>query len=330
MGFLLRRFAAALLSLLVASVLICFMIRLLPGDPVAENMKDPTPKKVAEARAHLGLDKPWWAQYFVYMSGVLRGDLGKSFITNQSVMRELLQRWPATVELALAAMVLATVGGVALGIFSASHRGTWWDALGTTVSLVGLSVPVFWLGLLAILAGTYWLGWFPSMGRLSDLINFPGGGFLLVPSLAAGRWDAFVDATRHLVLPALTLATIPGALIARVTRAAVVQAMEQDFIRTARAKGASEKRVLFRHALRAAAVPVVTMTGVEFAYLLGGAVLTETVFSWPGVGLYITNAILTRDYPAVQGALLCLVTMVMVFNLVVDALHAWLDPRTHK
>jgi peptide/nickel transport system permease protein len=195
------------------------------------------------------------------------------------------------------------------------------------VSLIGLSVPVFWLGLLAIIVGTLWLGRFPSAGRLSESLDFSYNGFLLLPSLFAGRWDVLKDALLHLTLPAVTLATIPGALIARVTRSAVVDALEKDFIRTARAKGASESRVLFGHALRAAAVPIATMTGVEFAYLLGGAVLTETVFSWPGVGRYITDSILTRDYPAVQGSLLCLVTMVMLFNLLADALHAWLDPR---
>jgi peptide/nickel transport system permease protein len=326
-AFLLRRLGAALLSLLVASALICFVVRLIPGDPVRDNLKNPTEELVAQHRAKLGLDKPWWRQYLVFVGNVASGDLGTSFLTNESVADELKRHYPATIELATAAMLLACVGGVALGIFSASHRNTLWDVAGTTVSLIGLSVPVFFLGILAKIVGTLWLGWFQSGGRLDEMIDFDYRGFLIVPAMLAGRWDVLKDALMHLALPAMTLATIPGALIARVTRTAMVQTLEKEFIRTARAKGASEWRVMFRHALRAAAVPIVTMAGVNFAYLLGGAVLTETVFSLPGVGRYVTEAILARDYPAVQGSLLCLVALVMAFNLFADAMHAWLDPR---
>lgn len=326
-AFFLRRFGSALVSLLVASALICFVVRLIPGDPVRDNLKNPTEELVAEHRAKLGLDKPWWRQYFHWLGGVLRGDLGKSFVTNESVAGELKRHYPATIELAVAAMLLACIGGVSIGIFSASRRGTVWDVAGTMVSLIGLSVPVFFLGILAKIVGTIWLGWFRSGGRLDEMIDFDYSGFLIVPAMLAGRWDVLKDALMHLVLPAMTLATIPGALIARVTRTAMVETLEKDFIRTARAKGASEWRVMFRHALRAAAVPIATMAGVNFAYLLGGAVLTETVFAWRGVGRYVTEAILARDYPAVQGSLLCLVALVMAFNLFADALHTWLDPR---
>jgi ABC-type dipeptide/oligopeptide/nickel transport system permease component len=203
-------------------------------------------------------------------------------------------------ELACAAMLLASVAGLWLGIFSARHAGTWRDTLGTTLSLLGLSVPVFWLGLLAMLLFSLELGWLPAGER--------------------GDW-------RHLVMPACVLATIPAAFVARISRAAVLAVLGQDFIRTARAKGASERAVLYRHALRAALVPVVTMIGVEFAYLLGGAVLTETVFAWPGIGRYIATAVLARDYPAIQGALLVLVAMVMLMNFVVDFLHHALEPK---
>jgi peptide/nickel transport system permease protein len=201
-----------------------------------------------------------------------------------------------------------------LGIFSARHAGSWKDLLGTMASLVGLSVPVFWLGLLAILLFALRLGWFPAGDRLS-----------LDPQL-----PTVVDWLWHLTLPALVLATIPAAFVARVTRSAVIETLRQDFIRTARAKGVSERAILYRHALRAALVPIVTMIGVEFAYLLGGAVLTETVFAWPGIGRYIANAVLARDYPAIQGALLVLVAMVMAVNFVVDVAQHALEPRVRE
>ena len=234
-------------------------------------------------------------------------------MTGRSVKDDLVRTWPATVELAVAAMLIATAAGVWLGIFSAKHAGQWQDALGTTIGLIGLSVPVFWLGLLAILFFSLELGWFPAGDRMS--IGGPAG---------------LLDQLHHLVLPAVVLATIPGAFIVRVTRAAVLDTLGQDFIRTARAKGATERTVLYRHALRAALVPIVTMVGVEFAYLLGGAVLTETVFAWPGIGRYVATAVLARDYPAIQGALLVLVTLVMAVNFLVDLAHHALEPRLRK
>jgi peptide/nickel transport system permease protein/oligopeptide transport system permease protein len=249
----------------------------------------------------LALDRPLPVQYVIWLKNVFgRGSFGESVVTGRDVKEELARTWPATMELAVAAMFLATLAGVWLGVFSARHAGTWKDTLGTTVSLLGLSVPVFWLGLLAMLLFSLRLGWLPAGER--------------------GDW-------RNLVMPTCVLATIPAAFVARVTRAAVLDTLGQDFIRTARAKGASERAVLYRHALRAALVPVVTMIGVEFAYLLGGAVLTETVFAWPGIGRYVATAVLARDYPAIQGALLVLVAMVMVMNFAVDLLHHALEPK---
>jgi peptide/nickel transport system permease protein/oligopeptide transport system permease protein len=219
------------------------------------------------------------------------------------VAEDLARTWPATIELSVVALIVATLAGVWLGIFCAHHAGTWKDALGTTISLVGLSVPVFWLGLLAMLLFSLELGWLPAGER--------------------GGLD-------HLILPALVLATIPAAFVARVTRTAVLETLGQDFIRTARAKGATDRTVLYRHALRVALVPIVTMIGVEFAYLLGGAVLTETVFAWPGIGRYVATAVLARDYPAIQGALLILVAMVMTVNFTVDIAHHALDPKLRR
>jgi ABC-type dipeptide/oligopeptide/nickel transport system permease component len=300
-AFLLRRLGSLLLAFAGASVAIFLLVRVVPGDPARLLIKNPTPAKLAEIRHRLALDRPLPVQYILWLRAVVsRGSFGESIVTGRSVKEELAHTWPATLELTLAAMLLATVAGIWLGIFSAQHAGTWRDTVATTVSLVGLSVPVFWLGLLAMLLFAWQLEWFPAGDR--------------------GTW-------RHLVLPAGVLATIPAAFIARVTRAAVLETLRQDFIRTARAKGAGERTVLYRHALRVAVVPVVTMVGVEFAYLLGGAVLTETVFAWPGIGRYIAAAVLARDYPAIQGALLVLVALVMTVNFFVDVAHHWLDPR---
>ena len=300
-AFTVRRLGSLTLGLLTASLVIFLLVRVVPGDPARLLMKNPTPEKLAEVRARLALDRPLPVQYAIWLKNVFgRGSFGESVVTGRDVKEELARTWPATIELAITAMFLATLTGVWLGIFSARHAGTWKDALGTTVSLLGLSVPVFWLGLLAMLLFSLELGWLPAGER--------------------GDW-------RNLVMPACVLATIPAAFVARVTRTAVLDTLGQDFIRTARAKGASERAVLYRHALRAALVPVVTMIGVEFAYLLGGAVLTETVFAWPGIGRYIATAVLARDYPAIQGSLLVLVAMVMVMNFAVDLLHYALEPK---
>src|ERR1041385_2780600 len=299
--FLLRRVGSLLLALWTASVAIFLLVRIVPGDPARLMLKNPTPEKIAEIRSRLALARPLPIQYAIFIKRVLgHGSFGESVVTGRSVKADLVRMWPATMELAVTAMVVATVVGVWLGVFWARNAGIWKDMLGTTVSLVGLSVPVFWLGLLAMLLFSLKLGWLPAGER--------------------GGWD-------HLVMPGCVLATIPAAFVARVTRAAVVDTLGKDFIRTARAKGASERRVLYRHALRVALVPVVTMIGVEFAYLLGGAVLTETVFAWPGIGRYIATAVLARDYPAIQGALLVLVALVLAVNFVVDILHHALDPK---
>ena len=300
-AFLLRRLASLMAALLVASVAIFLLVRIVPGDPARLMLKNPTPEKIAEIRQRLALDRPLPVQYFIFLKRVLgKGSFGESVVTGRSVKADLVRTWPATMELALVAMLFATAAGIWLGVFSSRNAGMWKDTLATTASLIGLSVPVFWLGLLAMLLFSLELGWLPAGER--------------------GGWD-------HLVMPACVLATIPAAFVARVTRSAVLNALRQDFVRTALAKGASERTVLYRHALRAALVPIVTMIGVEFAYLLGGAVLTETVFAWPGIGRYIATAVLARDYPAIQGALLVLVVLVMAVNFVVDLLHYALEPK---
>lgn len=300
-AFIIRRAISLVAALWFASVAIFLLVRAAPGDPARLLLKNPTPDRMAAIRQRLALDRPLPVQYIMFLRAVIgRGSLGESIVTGREVKHDLMQTWPATIELAVAAMLLATAAGLWLGTVCAKHAGGWQDWAGNIASLGGISMPVFWLGLLAMLLFSLRLGWLPAGGR---------------------------EGWQSLVLPASVLATIPAAFVARVTRTALLETLGQDFIRTARAKGATEQSVLYRHALRAAAVPIVTMLGVEFAYLLGGAVLTETVFAWPGIGRYIATAVLARDYPAIQGALLVLVAMVMVVNFVVDLLHHWLEPR---
>jgi peptide/nickel transport system permease protein len=314
-AYLVRRLVSWALAMWLASLAIFLIVRLVPGDPARLLLKNPTPEKIAEIRHRLGLDRSLPVQYLLFLRNTFgQGSLGQSIVTGREVKDDLARTWPATVQLTLAAMFIATLAGMWLGVYSAKHAGTWRDAVATTFSLVGLSVPVFWLGLLAILTFSLGLGWFPAGDRAG----------------LDGRLPAWLDHLWHLTLPALVLATIPAAFIARVTRSAVVETLGKDFIRTARAKGAGERAVLYRHALRAAMIPVLTMVGVEFAYLLGGAVLTETVFAWPGIGRYVATAVLARDYPAVQGSLLVLVAMVMTVNFIVDAAHHYLDPRLRR
>jgi peptide/nickel transport system permease protein len=313
-AFLVRRVISLVLALFAANIAVFLLVRLVPGDPAQILLKNPTPEKIAEIRRRLALDRPLPVQYVMFVKNVVgRGSFGESIVTGRDVKEDLARTWPATVELAVVALLLATILGVWVGIFSAKNAGTWKDLLGTGLSLVGLSVPVFWLGLLAILLFSLQLGWLPAGDRMS----LDGGGGLL-------------DRLYHLVLPATVLATIPAAFVMRVTRTAVLETLGRDFIRTARAKGASERAVLYRHALRVALIPIVTMVGVEFAYLLGGAVLTETVFAWPGIGRYIATAVLARDYPAIQGALVVLVALVMLVNFVVDTVHHALEPRMRR
>ncbi|MBI5396186.1 MAG: ABC transporter permease [Verrucomicrobia bacterium] len=331
-AFFAKRLLSLALTLFTASVAVFLIIHLVPGDPVSLLMKNPTPEKVAEARARLMLDRPLPVQYAAFVRNlVVDRSLGRSIVTTREVMEDLARSWAATAELAIAAMLFGIVAGLALGVWMAARRGQWPDFAGNVVSLLGLSIPVFWLGLVGMLVFSLWLGWCPAGDRLGADADFePLTGLLLLDSLLQWRLDVFADALEHLALPALTLGAIPAAFIARTTRAAVVEALDQDFVRTARAKGVPEAGVLFHHALRAAMGPVATIAGLEFAYLLGGAVLTETVFSWPGLGRYVANAVLARDYPAIQGALLALVFAVVLVNLAMDVVHRLADPRLSK
>jgi peptide/nickel transport system permease protein len=301
LAYLLRRVLSALPAVLGVIVIVFAMVRLAPGDPallLAGEFADAA--TVERIRARFGLDRPPLEQFWIFLTGVAGGDLGTSVRTTRPVADDLARFFPATLELAFAAIVVAAVLGVAAGVLSAVYRNTWIDATVTFLSLLGVSMPVFWFGLLAILFFSVNLGWFPVAGR---------GGLA------------------HLVLPAVTLSTSSLAIIARMTRSSLLETFGQDYVRTASAKGLNDRAVVLKHALKNALIPVVTIGGLQFGQLLAGAVLTETVFTWPGIGRLLVDSILTRDYPVVQGAVLLIAISFIVVNIVVDLLYAVIDPR---
>ncbi|MFH1566439.1 MAG: ABC transporter permease [Gemmatimonadota bacterium] len=328
-GYVLRRLGLLLPTLAGISVLVFLMIYLVPGDPAQIMLGERADAAtVAALRQEMGLDQPFHVQFGRFFADVVRGELGRSIRTQEKVSREILWRFPATCELALAAMAIAVAGGLGLGVVAAVGRGRWVDYLSMVLATAGVSVPVFWLALVLVYLLAVWLPLFPVSGRLSTQIFLePITHFYLLDAALQGRWEAFGDALAHLVLPAVTLATIPLAVIARMTRSSLVEVMGEDYIRTAWAKGLPRRRVILRHALPNALIPTLTVIALEFGYLLGGAVITETVFAWPGLGRWIFLAVESRDFRAVQGGVLLLATLFLLVNLAADVLYAWLDPR---
>jgi len=308
-------------------LLVFFMVRAIPGNP-ARNMlgQRATAEEIAKVEKQLGLDQPVITQFANFAWQAVRGDLGYSLRHHVPVTEELARAVPATLELTVAAFLIACPVGVLLGGWSALKKGTAADLLATAFSLSGISVPIFWLGLLLILIFSVGLEILPFGGR-SEMVIPPYTGFLLLDSLLGGPPGSFVDVLKHLVLPALTLSTVPTAIIARMSRSCALQVLDADFVRTARAKGVPERQVLMRHVLPNAILPVITVAGLQFGYLLGGAVLTEHVFSWPGLGSLLLRAISERDYPVIQSAVLVAAVAFALVNLVVDLLYACLDPR---
>ena len=311
-----RRYVVRRLLLLVpvllgVSVIIFMVLHLAPGDP-AEIMlgSQATQADLERLRAELGLTEPLYVQYVHWLGLVARGDLGRSIWMKRPVLAEVLGRFKATLVLTGAALVLSTVGGLALGIVSAIRPNSLLDRLSAVASLFGASMPVFWLGIVLMVIFALWLGWVPASGMFAPY----GGGDLR-------------DLLVHLALPAVTLAAASVTIIARLTRSTMLETLGQDYIRTARAKGVVERAVVLRHGLKNALIPIVTVVGVQAGYLLGGAVLTETVFAWPGVGTLMVQGILARDFPLVQGCVLVVALSFVVINLIVDLLYAWLDPR---
>ncbi len=306
------------------------LVRLVPGDPieilVGERAIDPA--RHAELRTELGLDKPLLVQYGRYIAGVLSGDLGRSIVTRQPVADEFLARFPATVELSFCAILLALVLGLPAGIVAAVRRGSVADHAVMGTALTGYSMPIFWWGLLLIMLFSVTLGWTPVSGRISLLYFIePVTGFMLLDTLLDGQPGAFASAARHLVLPSIVLATIPLAVIARMTRSAMLEVLGEDYIRTARAKGVPPFQVITVHGLRNALIPVVTVIGLQVGVLLAGAILTETIFAWPGIGKWLVESIYRRDYPVVQGGVLLVATVIIIVNVAVDLLYGLINPR---
>ena len=335
-GFLLRRLAVVIPTFLGITLLAFSLIHLIPGDPVqvmaGERRLDPAFH--AEVLHRLGLDRPLWEQYLNYLWKALHLDLGESFVTHEAVWSEFLKLFPATLELSICAMLFAVVAGLLAGVVAAIKRGSVLDHGVMGLSLTGFSMPIFWWGLLLIMFfSVYMRDWAPEFalpvsGRMALEFDIaPRTGFMLIDAWLSGEEGAFKSAMAHLVLPSIVLGTVPLAVIARMTRSSMLEVLREDYVRTARAKGLSPVRVVFVHALRNALVPVVTVIGLLVGTLLGGAVLTETIFSWPGVGKWLIDAIGRRDYPVVQGGILIVATLVIGVNLLVDVLYGLINPR---
>ncbi len=329
--FLLKR-AALTLPTFIALMFVTFtMIRLVPGDPieVRRGERGISPERLAELRHEMGLDQPVWKQFGDYVWALLHGDFGTSLISKSPVVHEFLTLFPATLELTLCAMLFAILLGIPAGVVAAAKRGGIYDQTLMGLSLTGYSMPIFWWGLILILVMSNTLHLTPVSGRV-DLIKYfyqPVTGFMLINSLISGQKGAFLDAVRHLILPTIVLGTVPLAVIARMTRSSMLEVLEEDYVRTAKAKGLSTYRVIGLHALRNALIPVVTVIGLQIGSLLAGAVLTETIFSWPGVGKWLINSISRRDYPALQGGIMLIASLVIFVNLLVDLLYGLINPR---
>ena len=309
------------------------LIRLVPGDPIEVRMGERgiTPERHAQLLHQFGLDRPLWQQFVSYAGQVAHGDLGVSIITKSPVIKEFMTLFPATLELGVSAILFAIVLGMPAGVVAAVRRGSVFDHGLMGISLTGYSMPIFWWGLLLILLFSVQLGWTPVSGRISAMYFVePKTGFLLVDALMSDEKGAFKSALRHLVLPTIVLGTIPLAVIARMTRSSMLEVLNEDYIRTARAKGLGVFRVVGLHALRNALIPVVTVIGLQVGTLLGGAILTETIFSWPGIGSWLVESINRRDYPVLQGGILLVASLVMLVNLAVDLLYGVLNPRIRR
>ena len=331
--FLVRRVALILPTFLGVTFLAFLLIRLVPGDPIEIRFgeRGMAPERLALLRHEAGLDLPLWQQFLHYEAQVVRGDLGDSLVTHTSVWDQFVTLFPATVELGLCAILFAITVGLPLGVIAAIRRGTVFDYGLMGISVAGASMPIFWWGLMMILVFSVTLGWTPVSGRISDLYDVPAwSGFMLVDSLWSDDGGAFASAASHLILPTIVLGTIPLATIARMTRSSMLEVLGEDFVRTARAKGLTGLRVVVVHALRNALIPVVTVIGLQVGTLLGGAILTETIFSWPGVGHWLVESIGRRDYPVLQGGTLLIATLVILVNLGVDVTYGWLNPRVRR
>ena len=327
--FVVRRLILLVPILIGLSLLVFFWIRALPGSPAEALLGErATPESIAQAREQYGLDDPLYVQYWRYVQTIGSGDLGTSIASHRAITDELRERFPATIELAFSAMLFATLLGIPLGFFAAKRHGGTFDHSSLFLSLIGVSIPIFFLAILLKWLFAVNLGWLPSVGRQDVLIDAEHPtNFYVLDGLVTGNWNAAWDAVKHLILPALALATIPLAIIARITRASVLDVQNEDYVRTARAKGLAPRTVDRRHVLRNAMLPVITIIGLQIGLLLSGAILTETVFAFPGLGSWLQMAIVNRDYPVLQGGILFVAMIVVVVNLLVDISYGLLNPR---
>ncbi len=340
--------------LLGISIITFSMLRLIPGDPARVMLGEhATEEQIQEFRERMGLNDPIYIQYLRYLQSVMRGDLGRAILTNEWVAVELAQRLPATIELSMGAMFVACIVGITAGMIAAYYHNSFFDLITMVGALIGVSMPIFWLGLILMYIFGFKLKWLPPSARLTvgielqtlneayhldQILSGQWGAkiialtdflseFYVLASILTGNWKALVDALKHLILPSIALGTIPMAIIARMTRSSLLEVLSQDYIRTARAKGLRERAVVFTHAIKNAFLPVITVIGLQTGLLLAGAILTETIFSWPGMGRLVVNRILARDYPSVQGSVLVIALIFVFVNLIVDISYAYLDPR---
>lgn len=318
---------------LIGSSLISFsLVRLIPGDPVQNLLgeRGGTPEQIEEMKKRFGLDKSLPEQYFYFISNAMKGDLGNSIITQRGVSEEFWSRFPATLELGFSALIWSALLGIPLGILAAYKRNSIWDYGVTGVSLLGFSMPIFWWGLLLILLFSVNLGWFPVSGRVSVAFDIPmQTGFYLIDSWQMGS-EAFMSSLKHLVLPALVLGTIPLAILTRITRSSLLEVMNEDYIRAAKARGIATQKIILKHALRNALLPIVTILGFLVGSIMTGAVLTESIFSWPGVGRWLIKSIEARDYPVIQGGILYTSAAIVLVNIVMDVIYSFLNPKLKK
>jgi peptide/nickel transport system permease protein len=329
LGFLLRRIIATVPVIVLISLLVFLLIHAAPGDPADLLLSDEaSPEDVAEARRRWGLDQPVYVQYLRFLANIAVGDLGTSFRYSDPVLGLIGERLPATIELAVASMLIATVFGIPLGVWAGAKPNSWSDNVGSMFGFFGISMPSFWLGIMLILVISGYMNWLPSSGRSTyGIAQGAETGFYISQSLLTGNLTAAWDGIKYIIMPAIALGTGMMGLIMRVTRSSVLEIMSEDYVRTARAKGLDERTVLWRHGLRNALVPIITVVGLELGTLLSGSIIVETVFAWPGSGSLLIGAIQARDYPLITGTVLTYTVAFVVINFLIDILYAFIDPR---
>lgn len=327
--YIVKRFLYLIPALISLTILVFLILHLTPGDPAMAMLGERASKETIEkVRKDLGLDKPLYLQYIIFLKKLLKGDLGNSIKSDRPVLTEFMERFPATVELAVVSMIFAIIIGIAAGVISATYRYSLFDYFTMSISVAGLSIPVFWFGLILIYFFAVKLQILPVSGRLSYEYYINNvTGLYLIDSLIAKDYEAFFDALKHIVMPSFVLASIPVSIIARITRSSMINVLMEEYIKTAYAKGCSTVRVVVIHALKNAMIPVITVIGLMLGSLFAGAILTETTFSWPGIGKWIVNAVYQRDFPVIQGATIIIAIVFISLNLVVDIIYTFLNPR---